>query len=97
MPAFEQGIVLFPGGTGVDIGPMSEGLDEETIRGLRTYFDSQPTVDEIAQLSEDEAQRVAGDRMWALVSYLRTLNRPRSWVHRLFRGNPELDPGGSGR
>lgn len=92
MPAFEPGIVLFPGGSDVDVGPMSAGLDDETIRDLRTYVDSQPTAGEIAQLSEDEARRIAEDRLWALVSYLQTLDRPRSLFDRLFRGNPELDP-----
>ena len=97
MPAFERSIVLFPGGRAVEIGSMSEGLDAETVQDLRAYIDRQPSADRIAAMPEAEAQRLAEGRLWALVHHLQSLNRPRGWFHRLFKGNPELDTGRRGR
>lgn len=97
MPAFERDIVLFPGGRSVDVGPMSEGLDPETVEELRAFLDAQPTAAQISAMSEAEADRLAEDRMWALVHYVRSLDRPRGLLSRLFSGKPDLRAGRSGR
>ena len=97
MPAFEQGIVLFPGGSEVEIGSMSEGLDRETVNSLRTYLDGQPTRAQIDALSPAEARTLAENRRWALVHYVRSLGRPKSLLFRLFGEKPELSTGRGGR
>ena len=97
MPAFERGIVLFAGGGDVDVSSMLGGLDAESALGLRTYMDGQPTRDQLSALPEDEAETLAEDRLWALVHYLQSLTRPKSWFDRQFRGNPEFNTGRSGR
>lgn len=97
MPAFERGIVLFAGGGDVDVSSMLGGLDAESALGLRTYMDGQPTRDQLSALPEAEAETLAEDRLWALVHYLQSLTRPKSWFDRQFRGNPEFNTGRSGR
>ena len=94
MPAFERDIVLFPGGPEIDIGSMSEGFDPAIIQQLRPFVDAQPTASQIGAMSEAEAERLAEDRMWALVHYVRSLDRPESLFQRLFRGKPDLRSGG---
>ena len=96
MPAFEQGIVLFPGGPEVNIGSMTEGLDAETANSVRTYLDRQPTMAQIDSLSPAEARDLAEHRRWALVHYVRSLGRPPSLFFRLFGENPELSTGRGG-
>ncbi len=97
MPAFERGIILFPGGPDVNIASMSEGLDPGTVDDLRTFLADQPTRAQLSALSETDAQRLAEDRLWALVHYVRSLERHKGLLFRLFGEKPELSTGRSGR
>lgn len=97
MPAFERDIVLFPGGPDIDVAQMSEGLDPGTVDDLRTFLADQPTRAQVAAMSNADAQSLAEDRLWALVHYVRSLDRPRGLLFRLFGEKPELSTGRSNR
>ncbi|MFQ5680097.1 MAG: c-type cytochrome [Gemmatimonadota bacterium] len=94
MPEMAPQNVLFPGGAGTDAGPMREGVAPEEFRELQAYLADQPTLDQIRALREEEAEELVRRRLWALVYYLQSLERPVGALQWLFGTNPELDRGG---
>ncbi|MBI4519640.1 MAG: hypothetical protein HY701_02290, partial [Gemmatimonadetes bacterium] len=45
----------------------------------------------LADMPAEAIERLVERRIWALVSYVRSLERPRGLLYRLFRENPDLD------
>jgi hypothetical protein len=48
-------------------------------------------------MSEDEVEGLVRRRLWALVYYVRSLDRAKGLFYWLFRENPELAKGSDGR
>lgn len=94
MPAFERDIVAFPGGADSDVTPMREALDAEGLGALELYLTEQPDPNRLRDMSEEEVEALVERRMWALVYYVRSLDRGKSLFYRLFTENPELDVSG---
>jgi hypothetical protein len=97
MPAYEPDMVAFPGGSGVDISALREALDPDGVRGLEAYLADQPTAVQLMTMSEDEVDGLVQRRLWALVYYVRSLDRAKGLFYWLFRENPELAKGSDGR
>ncbi len=98
MPAFERDNVAFPGGPGVEIpAAVRETIGLEDLPALETYVTNQRTEAEIAAMSQPELEELVQRRFWALVYYVRSLNRGTGVLHWLFGENPELKAKGGGR
>ncbi len=97
MPAFEREMAAFPGGRDADIAPARDALDAEGLRELEAYLAGQPTAAELGSMSEGELERTVQRRLWALVYYVRSLDRAKGWFYWLFRDNPELATAREGR
>ncbi|MFQ5529888.1 MAG: c-type cytochrome [Gemmatimonadota bacterium] len=91
MPAFEPAVVAYPGGTDADVAPMREALDAEGLRALEAYLAEQPDGDQLATMTDAEVDALVERRMWALVHYVRSLDRGKSLFYKLFNENPEMD------
>ena len=90
MPAYEPDAVAFPGGPDADLTSVAQALDAETVEALEAYLDGQPTAEEVSAMAPDELERLAQHRLWALVSYLQSLERPRRWWYKLLVEDPDL-------
>ncbi|MFQ5889377.1 MAG: c-type cytochrome [Gemmatimonadota bacterium] len=90
MPAFERDIVAFPGGAKVDVGPVREAVDAESLPELEAYLAGQPTAAELEAMPEAALEELVQRRLWALVYYVRSLNRPKGAFYWLFGENPEM-------
>lgn len=97
MPAFEADLAAFPGGAEADVGPLADALDPEALRDLRAYLTSQPSAARIGTMTRAEREALAQRRLWALVHYLRSLNRPKGALRWLFGDNPGAGPKRAGR
>lgn len=90
MPAFERGNLRYPGGGDADLASLREGVGDDGLRMLEAYLAGQPTAAELEGMDEAEMERLLEWRTWALVYYVRSLNRPRGVLYWLFGENPEL-------
>ncbi len=90
MPAFDPGIVAFPGGADADVGPTREFLDPSELREVETYLAEQPSDAALRAMSEGAFEAIVERRLWALVYYLRSLDRAKGAIYWLFGENPEL-------
>ena len=96
MPALERENLTFPGGPDVDVTPMQQSLDPERAEWVGAFVAAQPTAVELEAMTEGEVVALVQHRTWALVYYVRSLNRPAGAFYWLFRGNPDLQgTGGS--
>ncbi len=96
MPAFERGIVAFPGGRDVEVAPMAATLDPSPpqVRELAAYLAGQPTRAALDAMPEAELDRLVQHRLWALIYFLRSLDRAKGPFYWLFGENPELQTRG---
>jgi len=92
MPAYEPGVVLYPGGSSPDLSQYSEDLGPEEVEALRDYLASQPDRSALDSMSEDDKAELVGLRLWSLVAYLQSLSRGRSFFHFLFVEDPNATP-----
>lgn len=92
MPAYEPGVVLYPGGARVDLSPYEEVLGPEELAALRNYLASQPDRPALNRMSEEEQSELVERRLWSLVAYLQSLSRGRGLFYRLFVENPNVTP-----
>lgn len=90
MPAFEPGVVLFPGGSDIDLAPYAQAVKPEELAGLREYFVSQPDGEALRNLSDEQRRELAERRLWSLVAYVQSLSRSRGLFYRLFQEDPNL-------
>lgn len=93
MPAFEPDIVAFPGGANEDIEPMREVLEDDEASQLAAYLATQPAESALRTMSQPEFDALVERRMWALIYYLRSLERGKGLLYWLFGENPELASG----
>ena len=91
MPAFEGAVVAYPGGADADVAPMREALDDAGLRDLQAYLAEQPDSDQLGEMTVAEIDALVERRMWALVHYVRSLDRGKSLFYKLFNENPEMD------
>ncbi len=89
MPAYEPDAVAFPGGAGTEPTPIPEFLDAAGKRALSTYLVSQPTQDQLSAMTDGDLDELVRHRMWALVYFLRSLERSRDAWYWLVRENPQ--------
>jgi cytochrome c oxidase cbb3-type subunit 2 len=92
MPAFEPGVVVFAGGSDVDLSTIETGARSADLSALRVYLSSQPSRLEMDSMSESELKEIAERRLWSLVVYLQSLARPRDLLYRLFVEDPNMTP-----
>lgn len=97
MPAYEPDVLAFPGGRDADIPVGRETLTSEELRALQAYLHDQPTAVQLAGMSEEQRERLRQGRLWALVYYLRSLERPVGVLRWLFGQDPELGARREGR
>lgn len=97
MPAFESDIVAYPGGRDADTKAAEEGLDPTILGELRAYLVAEPTSLELEALPDAGFERLVQQRLWALVSYVRSLDRGRGIFYWLLRDNPEVEIEREGR
>ncbi len=90
MPAFERGMVAYPGGADGDVETARDIYDDEAILALQAYLAGQPTQAALDAMPDPDVERLVHDRLWALVYYLRSLDRGRGLFYRLFRENPDF-------
>ena len=90
MPAFERGMVAYAGGADGDVATARDIYNDETIRELEAYLSGQPTQSALGAMADTEVDRLVRDRLWALVYYVRSLDRGRGLFYRLFRENPDF-------
>jgi mono/diheme cytochrome c family protein len=88
MPAFEPTVVTFAADD-VDPAVLERPLGEEGLRALQLYLDGQPTASELQAKSVTEIEGLGEQRLWALVYYVRSLERSRGPLHWLFSDRPE--------
>lgn len=90
MPALEPTTVAFPGGADAEVARLRRELPAADARELEHWLSRQPAAEDLDSMPSDRRQRLIERRLWALVHYVRSLERPRSLLHRVFRENPEL-------
>lgn len=91
MPALEPAMVVFTGGRDADLAAVRGGLSTREVEELSAYLAGQPTTTELASMSREQIERLAERRMWALVYYVRSLERPGGLLYRLLGENPDLE------
>jgi len=96
MPALEPELVAFPGGGDEDVSGLESQLDAQLVAEVRTYLASQPGTAEILDLTMTELDQLIARRLWTLVHYVRSLERPTGALHWLFGDNPDFSAGGGG-
>jgi mono/diheme cytochrome c family protein len=94
MPAYEPGVVLYPGGRGLDLSQYAEGLGGEEMTALENYLARQPERSAVAAMSEEGQGELVERRLWSLVAYLQSLSRSRSLFYRLFVEDVNATPPG---
>lgn len=83
MPSYEDAF-LFGRESIANYSTFSEAYPESDVAALRNYVDSQPTEGQIANMSEEERQRLVTRREWALVHYVKSLSRKKGLFYTLF-------------
>jgi cytochrome c oxidase cbb3-type subunit 2 len=89
MPALERDGVAFPGGPGAVPAGLRARFSSAELRALEAWIATQPTADRVGALTPAELDELAQRRLWALVYYVRSLDR-HTWLRRLFRENPDF-------
>ncbi|MFQ5703203.1 MAG: c-type cytochrome [Gemmatimonadales bacterium] len=97
MPAYEREMVAFPGGRDADLSQVSKTLDPLGLQLLEGYLAGQPTESTLAKMSDVEIGRLVEHRLWCLVYYLKSLDRPGGILHWLFGESPDFKARGDGR
>ena len=92
MPAFEPGVVVFAGGSEVDLSTIEAATGSADLSALRAYLSSQPSRLEMDSMGESDLNEIAERRLWSLVAYLQSLARPRDLFYRLFVEDPNMTP-----
>ena len=93
MPAFEHSNVAFRGGRDADVEPMRAALSTDELRQLTAYLAEQPTAAALQAMPVTELDRLVERRRWALIYYVRSLDRAKGPLYWLFGENPELQTG----
>ncbi len=92
MPALEPAGVAFPGGRDAHVPEVQ--LSPGELRELEGHLAAQPSAAQLARMAPEEVGKLVQHRLWALVYYVRSLERPKGVFYWLFRENPELAAGG---
>ena len=88
MPAYEPGVVLYPGGSAANLSAYREGLGPEELEALRSYMAGEPDRAAIDGMTDEEEHELVERRLWSLVAYVQSLTRGRSAWYRLFVEDP---------
>ena len=89
MPSFAESYLF--GSDSVNLPTtLSEAYADAEIAQVRAYLQSQPTQEEISNLSDSEKESLTDRRAWALVHYLNSLSREPGFWHRLFVEDTEV-------
>jgi mono/diheme cytochrome c family protein len=89
MPSFAESYLF--GSDSVNLPTtLSEAYADAEIAELRAYLQSQPTQEEMSNLSDSEKESLTDRRAWALVHYLNSLSREPGLWHRLFVEDTEV-------
>lgn len=94
MPALEPAAVTFAGGADAPLGRLAQELGARELRELREYLAGQPGAAELARMGPEQSDSLVQHRLWALVYYLESLGRPRTWIYRLLAEPPDLQRSG---
>ena len=90
MPALEPHIVAFPGGRDAAVADLRSSFGEGTADQVADYLAQQPDAERLAELSDEELGQLVQVRLWALVFFVRSLERSPGALERLFGENPDL-------
>ena len=74
MPGFSEAF-LFAGGE-MDVAMYEEHFTKEWAASLKQYFEAQPTAEELESMSEEDKEKLAERRKWALVHFIRSMRDP---------------------
>jgi mono/diheme cytochrome c family protein len=89
MPSFAESYLY--GSDSVNLpATLSKAYADTEIAQLRAYLDSQPTQEEISNMSDSAKESLTDRRAWALVHYLNSLSREPGLWHRLFVEDTEV-------
>ena len=89
MPSFAESYLY--GSDSVNLPPtLSKAYADAEIAQLQAYLQTQPTQDEISNMSDAAKESLADRRAWALVHYLNSLSRKPGLWHRLFVEDTEV-------
>jgi len=90
MPALEAHIMAFPGGRDAAATNLRGFFGEGMADQVAEYLAQQPNADALATLSDVELDQLVQTRLWALVYFVRSLERRSGALHWLFGENPDL-------
>jgi cytochrome c oxidase cbb3-type subunit 2 len=89
MPSYAESFLY--GSDSVQLPPtLSKTYADAEIAQLRAYLQSQPTREEIRDMSDSTKESLTDRRAWALVHYLKSLSREPGLWHRLFVEDTEV-------
>lgn len=89
MPSYAESYSY--GSDSVNLPPtLSEAYADAEIAQLRAYLQSQPTQEEVSNMSDSEKESLTARRAWALVHYLKSLSREPGLWYRLFVEDTEV-------
>lgn len=89
MPSYAA-TLLFTGDRVSLPSTITDTYSASEIATVRSYWESQPTAEEIAGFDEAERDALVSERTWALVYYLRSLAKDPSIWHKLFAEDTEV-------
>ena len=89
MPSYAA-TLLFAGDRVSLPSTIGQTYGDDEVAKVRAYWESQPTSEEIAELSDVETDALVEHRTWALVHYLRSLSQEPSIWYRLFATDTEV-------
>jgi hypothetical protein len=92
MPAVEEGTVAFAAGPELRTRLRRE-LPPSDASTVEHWLAGQPSAETLVEMSPDQRQRLIERRLWSLVYYVGSLNRPRNVLHRLLLDDPEPEAG----
>lgn len=92
MPAYERSNITFPGGPDTNVEPMRAAVSDAELRDLTAYLSEQPTAAALQGMSAADVDQLVQRRRWALIYYVRSLDRGKGPLYWLFGENPELQP-----
>lgn len=83
MPSYAD--AFFFGGEDIrNFETYEKAYSADEIRVLQDYLRTQPTMDAMLDMSEEEQERIVERRKWSLVHYVRSLSRGKGWFYRTF-------------
>lgn len=91
MPSYAD--AFFFGGEDIrNFETYEKAYSADEIQALRNYLRTQPTMDAMLDMSDDEQESIVERRKWSLVHYVRSLSRGKGWFYRVFVQDTEKTP-----